>query len=184
MAAVKCFRKGRVAPAIFLGAVHRFADHVAMRIHIIAVGERMPAWVRTAFGEYAGRLPPHVRLNVREVPAGRRVKGADIARLVRDESERLWAAVPKNGRVIALDRAGREIDTEMLAQELKAAMERGVDLAFLIGGPDGLSVECLTRAAARWSLSRLTLAHPLVRVVFAEQIYRAWSILSNLPYHR
>jgi 23S rRNA (pseudouridine1915-N3)-methyltransferase len=157
---------------------------IAVRINLIAVGERMPKWVQAAFEDYAGRLPPHVRLSVREVPAGRRVKGADIARLVREEGERLWAAVPKENHVIALDRDGRELDTETLARELKTIMQRGVDLAFLVGGPEGLSAECLARASARWSLSRLTLAHPLVRVVFAEQIYRAWSILNNLPYHR
>ncbi len=144
----------------------------------------MPGWVQAGFEDYASRLPRHLRVSVREVPAGRRVKGADIARLVREEGERLWAAVPRDAYVIALDREGRHLDTETLARELKAIMERGVDVAFLVGGPEGLSAQSRARASARWSLSRLTLAHPLVRVVFAEQIYRAWSILSNLPYHR
>ena len=155
-----------------------------MQIHLLAVGERMPEWVETGFHEYAARLPAHCRLLLREIPAGRRTKGADLARLIREEGERLLAAVPKGARIIALDRAGRELATEELAAELKAQMARGDDLALLIGGPEGLSDECLARAQARWSLSRLTLAHPLVRVVVAEQLYRAWSILNNLPYHR
>jgi 23S rRNA (pseudouridine1915-N3)-methyltransferase len=157
---------------------------VAMRIHLIAVGERMPAWVRAGCDDYAGRLPPKIRWRLREVPAGRRVKGADIARLVQAEGERLWAAAPADAYVVALDRGGRALDTEALARELEAAMGRGRDLAFLVGGPEGLSAQCLARAHARWSLSALTLAHPIVRVVFAEQMYRAWSILQRLPYHR
>jgi 23S rRNA (pseudouridine1915-N3)-methyltransferase len=155
-----------------------------MQIHLIAVGERMPQWVEHAFGEYAARMPPHCRLALREVPAGRRTKGADIARLVRDESERLLAAVPKGAYTVALDREGKALDTEALAGELQAQMARGGDLALLIGGPEGLSAECLAHVRARWSLSRLTLAHPVVRVVVAEQLYRGWSILGNLPYHR
>ena len=155
-----------------------------MQIALIAVGERMPAWVTAGFEEYAKRLPHHCRLLLREIPAGRRTKGADVARLMEEEGSRLLAAVPKNSRIIALDRQGREINTEALAAELKLQMSRGEDLALLVGGPEGLSSECLARAQARWSLSQLTLAHPLVRVLVAEQIYRAWSILNNLPYHR
>lgn len=155
-----------------------------MHIHIIAVGGRMPAWVKTGLEEYAERLPANCRLLLREIRAGRRTKGADIARLVREEGEQLLAAVPKHCRAIALDRRGRELTTEDLAMELKTLLANGEDLALLVGGPEGLSADCLARADARWSLSRMTLAHPLVRVVVAEQIYRAWSILNNLPYHR
>ncbi|MBI3896687.1 MAG: 23S rRNA (pseudouridine(1915)-N(3))-methyltransferase RlmH [Gammaproteobacteria bacterium] len=155
-----------------------------MQLHLLAVGERVPAWVETGFAEYAGRMPRECKLTLREIPAGRRTKGADIARLLREEGERLLAAVPKGARIVALDRQGRELSTEDLATEVKAQMARGGDLALLIGGPEGLSTECLAQAQARWSLSRLTLAHPLVRVVVAEQVYRAWSILNNLPYHR
>ncbi len=144
----------------------------------------MPAWVRQAFDDYAARMPRECRLVLREVSAGRRAKGADLARLMRDEGEKLLAAVPKRCRLIALDRQGREFDTQALAIELKQQLGLGDDLALLVGGPEGLSAECLARAQARWSLSRLTLAHPLVRVVMAEQVYRAWSILNNLPYHR
>ncbi|OGI48317.1 MAG: 23S rRNA (pseudouridine(1915)-N(3))-methyltransferase RlmH [Candidatus Muproteobacteria bacterium RBG_16_65_34] len=155
-----------------------------MQIHIIAVGNRMPEWVEAGFEEYAKRLPRECRLVLREIPAGKRAKGADIARVVRAEGERLLAAVPKGARVAALERTGRELDTEGLAAELKKQLARGGDLALLIGGPEGLSEESLKRADARWSLSQLTLAHPLVRVVLAEQLYRAWSIIKGLPYHR
>lgn len=155
-----------------------------MKIDLVAIGERAPAWVRTGFEEYAKRLPPNVRFRLREIRGGRRVKGADIRRLVREEGERLLAAVPKGAHIVALDREGRELSTEALATELSALMARGADLALLVGGPEGLSRECLAAAHARWSLSRLTLAHLLVRVVVAEQIYRAWSVLNRLPYHR
>lgn len=155
-----------------------------MNVLLVAVGDRMPVWVQSGFDEYAKRLPRELRMSVREIKAGARTKGADIARLVREESERLWAAVPKGAYVVALDREGEELDTAALAVELKAQMGRGTDIAFLIGGPEGLSGDCLARAHARWSLSRLTLAHPIVRIVFAEQLYRAWSILNRLPYHR
>lgn len=144
----------------------------------------MPAWVAEGFDDYAARMPRECRLVLREIAAGKRGKGADIARIVRDEGERQLAAVPKGARIVALDRQGRELDTVQLAAELKAQLARGGDLALLIGGPEGLSDSCLARADAKWSLSKLTLAHPLVRVVVAEQFYRACSILNNLPYHR
>jgi 23S rRNA (pseudouridine1915-N3)-methyltransferase len=155
-----------------------------MQIHLIAVGERMPAWVVEGFEEYAARMPRECRLVLREIAPGRRTKGADIARAIREEGERLLAAVPKGAYVAALDRVGRELSTEQLAGELKTQLGRGGDLALWIGGPEGLSEECLKQAHTRWSLSKLTLAHPLVRVLVAEQVYRAWSILKGLPYHR
>lgn len=155
-----------------------------MQIHIIAVGERMPEWVAAGYAEYAKRLPHECRLTLHEIPAGKRTKGADIARLTRDEGARQLAAIPAGARVVALDRGGRELDTEQLAARLEKQLADGRDLALLIGGPEGLAPECLAAADERWSLSRLTLAHPVVRVVLAEQLYRAWSILRNLPYHR
>jgi 23S rRNA (pseudouridine1915-N3)-methyltransferase len=155
-----------------------------MKIHLIAVGEKMPAWVKSGFKEYAERMPRECKLVLHEIAAGRRAKNADIARLVRDEGSKALAAVPKGARIVVLDRNGEAHSTEQVAAELKAQLARGTDLALLVGGPEGLSDECLARADAKWSLSRLTLAHPLVRVVVAEQIYRAWSILKNLPYHR
>jgi len=155
-----------------------------MQIHLLAIGERMPAWVDAAYHEYARRLPRECRLVLHEIPAGKRTKGADLARLTRDEGARLMAAVPSGCRIVALDRGGRELDTAELAGRLDRMLPSGNDLALLVGGPEGLAAECLDAAHERWSLSRLTFAHPVVRVVLAEQLYRAWSILKNLPYHR
>ncbi len=155
-----------------------------MKIHLLAIGDRMPEWVETGYAEYAKRLPRECRLVLHEIPAGKRGKNADLARLTADEGQRLLAAVPKDARVIALDRAGRELDTDGLAAALRTQLGRGSDLALLIGGPEGLSEECLAVADERWSLSRLTFAHPVVRVVLAEQLYRAWSIITRKPYHR
>jgi len=155
-----------------------------VQIHIIAVGDRMPAWVEEAYGEYAKRMPRECRLRLHEIPAGRRGKNADVARLARDEGARQLSAVPDGCRIVALDVAGRALDSNELAARLRRQMETGRDLALLIGGPEGLSPECLAAAEERWSLSALTLAHPVVRVVVAEQLYRAWSIISHKPYHR
>jgi 23S rRNA (pseudouridine1915-N3)-methyltransferase len=155
-----------------------------MQIHIIAVGERMPEWVEAAYTEYARRLPHECRLTLHAIPAGKRGKGADLARLTRDEGARQLAAVPTGSRVVALDRNGRELDTRALAGRIEKQLGAGNDLALLVGGPEGLAPECLAAAHEHWSLSKLTLAHPVVRVVLAEQLYRAWSILKNLPYHR
>lgn len=155
-----------------------------MQIHIIAVGDRMPDWVEAGYQEYARRLPHECRLALHAIPAGKRSKGADLARLMRDEGARQLGAIPAGSRVVALDRVGREMDTEMLSGRIARQLAAGQDLALLVGGPEGLAPECLARADERWSLSKLTLAHPLVRVVLAEQLYRAWSIIQNLPYHR
>lgn len=155
-----------------------------MLVHLIAVGERMPEWVEAGFREYARRLKPPWRIRLREVSAGRRTQGADIARVVKEEGARLLAAVPRDCRLVALDRRGRLMDSEGLATRLKGLAARGESLALLVGGPEGLSPECLERAEEVWSLSKLTLAHALVRVVIAEQIYRAYSMIEGLPYHR
>jgi len=155
-----------------------------MQIHIIAVGERMPDWVEAGYAEYARRLPHECRLVMHAIPAGKRSKGVDLVRLTRDEGARQLAAIPAGSRVVALDRIGRELDTAALSGRIERQLAAGQDLALLVGGPEGLSPECLARADERWSLSKLTLAHPLVRVVLAEQLYRAWSIIQNLPYHR
>lgn len=155
-----------------------------MKIHLLAVGDRMPEWVETGYAEYTKRMPRECQLVLHEIPAGKRGKNADLARLTAEEGQRLLAAVPKGARVVALDRTGREHDTVQLADKLRAQLASGADLALLVGGPEGLSDECLSAADERWSLSRLTLAHPVVRVVLAEQLYRAWSIIAKHPYHR
>ena len=155
-----------------------------MQIHLIAVGEKMPRWVHEGYSEYAKRLPAECALRLVEIPAGRRGKNTDIARTVDDESKRILAAVPKSATVVALEVGGRSWSTEQLARQLGDWMGRGQDLALLVGGPDGLGEAARQAAGQHWSLSPLTLPHPLVRVVLAEQLYRAWSILRHHPYHR
>jgi 23S rRNA (pseudouridine1915-N3)-methyltransferase len=155
-----------------------------MQIHLIAVGERMPDWVAAGYAEYAKRMPRECRLVLQEIPAGRRGKNADLARLTEQEGARQLAAVLPGARVVALDRGGTMLDTAALSVRLGRWLSGGSDVALLIGGPEGLAPACLARADERWSLSPLTLAHPVVRVVLAEQLYRAWSIIANKPYHR
>jgi len=155
-----------------------------MNIHLIAVGDKMPRWVQEGFGEYARRLPPECALHLVEIPAGKRGKNADIGRIMRDEARRLLAVIPKGTEVVALEVGGRSWSTEQLAARLGDWMASGRDLTLLVGGPDGLADEARAAAGQLWSLSPLTLPHPLVRVVLAEQLYRAWSILRGHPYHR
>ena len=145
-----------------------------MHIHLIAVGEKLPRWVQQGYSEYAKRLPAECALRLVEIPAGKRGKNADITRTVRDESKRILAAVPKGATVVALEVGGRSWSTEQLAQQLDDWMGRGQDLALLVGGPDGLGVAARQAAGQHWSLSPLSWPHPLVRVVLAEQLYRAW----------
>ena len=153
-------------------------------MHLLAVGQRMPAWVSTAYQDYAGRLPRECSLHLLEVGLIRRPRNPDLARILDAEGERLLAAVPRDARVIALDETGRAWNTGELARQLAGWLQDGRDLALLVGGPDGLSPACKARAETRWSLSPLTLPHPLVRVVVAEALYRAWSLLNQHPYHR
>lgn len=159
-------------------------DRPAMQIHLIAVGERMPHWVQAGYEDYAKRLPTECALHLVEVPAGRRGKNADLKRLLRDETRRQLAALPKDALVIALEVSGRPWSTEQLADELGNWLQGGRDVALLVGGPEGLGEAARAVATGQWSLSPLTLPHPLVRVLVAEQLYRAWSILRNHPYHR
>jgi len=155
-----------------------------MRLLIAAIGQRMPRWVDEGCAEYAGRFPPHLRLELRELPAAARGKGADLAAAARAEGEQLLRAIPAGARVVALERTGKAVSTMDLATSLRAWMQEGRDSAFLIGGPEGMDDAVLARADLKWSLSALTLPHALARVVLAEQLYRAWSITANLPYHR
>lgn len=155
-----------------------------MQIHLIAVGQRMDDWVNQGFTEFSKRLPPECRINLIEIPPNKRTKNSDISRVIEEEGERLLAAVPARSQVIALDVNGKSWSTEQLAEQLQSWLAEGRDIALLVGGPDGLSDKCRARAELSWSLSKLTLPHPLVRVVIAEQVYRAWSITKGHPYHR
>jgi 23S rRNA (pseudouridine1915-N3)-methyltransferase len=152
------------------------------RLRLLAVGTRMPAWVDTGFEEYRKRLPRECALELREIPLARR--GADTARAVAEEGEALLAALAGDEIVVAMEVGGTAIDTPSLAKTLGRWHDEGRRAAFLVGGPDGLAQACRARAGLQWSLSRLTLPHPLVRIVLAEQLYRAWSLLAGHPYHR
>ena len=155
---------------------------------LAAVGTRMPGWVDEAFEDYAKRLPPACRPTLREIPTAYRGaaarKGAAAAASIRREGEGLLRAVPNGARVVALDERGAAWSTADLAEQLKTWMTDSRDTALLAGGPDGLALECRERADLTWSLSRLTFPHALVRVIVAEQLWRAWSLLHGHPYHR
>ena len=155
-----------------------------MRVHLIAVGRRVPEWVAAGFDEYARRLPRECALNLIEVEPGHRAKGVCASRARFDEGQRILRAIPKGARTVALDVSGAHWSTETLADHLRSWMAGGRDTAWLIGGPDGLAQDCLQRAEQRWALSRLTFPHPLVRVLVAEQLYRAWTLVQGHPYHR
>jgi 23S rRNA (pseudouridine1915-N3)-methyltransferase len=155
-----------------------------MRIHLIAAGTRMPPWVTQGYEDYAGRMPPECRLLLKEIPLGASRSGGDTRKAMQEEGDAMLAALPDGAGVTALDVRGKTLDTEALAKLLNRWLQEGRDQALFIGGPDGLAPECLAKAESRLSLSALTLPHALVRVVVAEQIYRAWSILKNHPYHR
>jgi 23S rRNA (pseudouridine1915-N3)-methyltransferase len=144
----------------------------------------MPGWVEAGYGEYAKRLRGDCTLQLVEIEPGHRGKGADLERARRDEGERLLKALPKGALPIALDERGEPWDTARLAAELSGWLAGGRDPALMVGGADGLAPECLARAERRWSLSALTFPHPLVRVILAEQLYRAWSLVQGHPYHR
>ncbi|MGB7756253.1 MAG: 23S rRNA (pseudouridine(1915)-N(3))-methyltransferase RlmH [Salinisphaera sp.] len=155
-----------------------------MRIRLIAVGRRMPKWVTTAYEDYARRLPRECRLELIEIPLAKRHEGGDTARAIAAEDDRMAKAIGRDTEVIALTVDGKPWSTEGLADDLKAWMGDGRDRAILVGGPDGLGPTSLAAAGRCRSLSALTLPHPLVRVIVAEQLFRAHSILIGHPYHR
>ena len=155
-----------------------------MKLQLVAVGTKMPAWVETGFQEYVRRFPKDMPFELLEIPAGKRGKNADIKRILEKEGEQTLAAIPKGNRIVTLDIPGKPWTTEQLAEQLERWKQDGRDVSFLIGGPEGLAPSCKAAADQSWSLSPLTVPHPLVRVVVAESLYRAWSITANHPYHR
>ncbi len=155
-----------------------------MQIQLITIGNRMPNWVQQGYDDYAKRLPRECELVLKEIAPGKRGKNSDISRIIKEEGERLLKAIPSDTRVVTLDIPGKAWTTPELAEALQRWLQSGQNIALLIGGPEGLSEAAKQRADESWSLSKLTLPHPLVRVIVAEQLYRAWSILHNHPYHR
>lgn len=155
-----------------------------MQIQIIAVGQKLDGWVYQGVNEYLKRMPPECQVTVVEIPAGKRGKNADIARIVEDEGKKILAAIPAQAHVIAMEVQGTLWSTERLSAEMEKWLFSGQNIALLVGGPEGLSNACRNCAQEKWSLSSLTLPHPLVRLLLAEQLYRAWSLLKGHPYHR
>lgn len=155
-----------------------------MLIRILAIGNKMPSWIHEGFREYAKRFPPSCQIELIEIPAEKRSKQADISRIIEEEGKKILTILKSNHRVIALNIKGQSWSTEQLSNHLKNWHLEGRNTDLLIGGPDGLSNSCLQKAEMQWSLSSLTLPHPLVRIILIEQLYRALSIMQNHPYHR
>lgn len=155
-----------------------------MRFILLAVGTKMPAWVTTGFTEYQKRMPAHMQLVLREIEPVRRVSKAVSDKAKEIEAKAILEALPKRAYIVALDEHGRQFTSEQLAQKIHDYQQLGSDVVIIIGGPEGLTQEVLAKANETISLSRLTMPHPLVRVVIAEALYRAYSIDAGLPYHR
>jgi len=155
-----------------------------MRIAVFAIGTRMPGWVADGVDAYRKRLPRHINLDIVEISPGHRSGHGPVEAAMRKEEEQLLKRAERADTVIALDERGAEWTSMQLADQMRVWQQDAASVAVLIGGPDGLTEACRRRADAAWSLSRLTLPHGLVRVVLAEQVYRAWTILQGHPYHR
>lgn len=155
-----------------------------MQIHLISIGQRMPTWVQQGYDDYAKRLPRECELVLKEISAGKRGKNSDLVRITKDEGERMITALPSNTHIVTLDLDGKAWTTTELANAMQRWMNNGQSVSLLIGGPEGLAPEVKTLAKESWCLSKLTFPHPLVRIIVAEQLYRAWSLLHNHPYHR
>jgi 23S rRNA (pseudouridine1915-N3)-methyltransferase len=155
-----------------------------MRLRVVAIGTRMSEWVQAAINDYTRRLHGAESLEFIELPAGKRSGAGDAARAIASESAAILARLEPRAFVVALDEHGRGFTSLQLSQWLAQRRQSGEPLTFIIGGPDGLGPEVLARAQLRWSLSALTFPHGLVRVLLAEQLYRASTLLAGHPYHR
>jgi 23S rRNA (pseudouridine1915-N3)-methyltransferase len=155
-----------------------------LRLELIAASNRQPGWVDAGYAEYAERLRGRCTLDLKVLPLARRTASTPSDRALADEGARMARAIPSGAHVVALAENGKPWSTKELAARLERWSERGAPVALLLGGPDGIGPEALVGAAERWSLSPLTLPHGLARVVAAEALYRAWSLLQNHPYHR
>ena len=155
-----------------------------MKLVILAVGHKMPDWITNGFDEYAKRMPPELRIELKEIKPEQRSAGRNAESVMAAEKQRIEAALPKNARVVALDERGRDWTTMQLANALPGWQQDGRDVAFVIGGADGLDPAVKARAELMLRVSSLTLPHGMVRVLLAEQLYRGWSINAGHPYHR
>ncbi len=155
-----------------------------MQIHLLAIGKKMPDWISTGFKEYTSRLKSTMPLFLTEIATTRKSNSQDSKTVMREEGEKLLAAIPDNAWVVALDEHGKQWSSKELAAQVEKWANHSSQVALMIGGADGLDKTCLERADQTWSLSPMTLPHAMVRVVVAEQLYRAWSLNNNHPYHR
>jgi 23S rRNA (pseudouridine1915-N3)-methyltransferase len=155
-----------------------------MKLLVVAVGTRMPGWVDEAWEEYARRMPSECALEIREIKPEPRTSGKTAVQMMQAEARRIEAAIPAHAHTVALDEHGRDITTQQLADTLQEWRTLGHDIAFLVGGPDGLDAGLKRRCRQRIRLSSLTLPHPMVRALLSEQLYRAWTITAGHPYHR
>jgi 23S rRNA (pseudouridine1915-N3)-methyltransferase len=155
-----------------------------VRLVIAAIGQRQPAWAEAAYDDFAKRFPPELRLELKALKAEPRTSGKPAAALMAAEAQRIEAALPKGARRVVLDERGTRLTTAALAERLRFWLGDGRDVAFLIGGPDGLDASLKATADETMRLSELTLPHAFVRILLAEGLYRAWSLTVNHPYHR
>lgn len=155
-----------------------------MKLHILAIGQKMPGWVNAGYAEYAKRMPRSTSLHLLELKPEKRSSGTTTLQIKTQERDRILAAIPSNADVWALDERGEQLTTLGVADHLRNTLGTGRDICFIIGGADGLHDDIKCRGDKLFSLSRLTLPHALVRVLLAEQLYRAWSVTQNHPYHR
>lgn len=155
-----------------------------LKITLVAAGNKMPSWVNDAVKEFSKRLQDSINIQIIEIPLLRRGKSADLARIIDKEAALIRQAIPPNARLIALDVQGRAFSSETLAQHIAQLQQITSHLCLVIGGPEGLAAEVLARCHETWSLSPLTLPHPIARIVLIEALYRAWTIIHNHPYHK
>ncbi|MBI2786974.1 MAG: 23S rRNA (pseudouridine(1915)-N(3))-methyltransferase RlmH [Legionella longbeachae] len=155
-----------------------------LKITIITLGNKMPDWVNQGANDYAKRFNDGIQLKIIEIPLIRRSKSSDLLRILEKESALIKEALPNSARIIALEINGKSFSSEQLATKITQLQQTSSHLCFLIGGPEGLSQDILNLCDEYWSLSKLTLPHPLVRIILLETLYRAWSIINNHPYHK
>ena len=155
-----------------------------MKLHIIAVGQKMPDWINAGYAEYAKRMPKETSLHLIEIKPEKRSSGKTVEQMKSQERDRILACIPLNSEIWALDERGEQLTTLGVAEHLRKTLGTGRNICFIIGGADGLHDHIKSRGDKIFSLSRLTLPHGLVRVLLVEQLYRAWSVTQNHPYHR
>ena len=155
-----------------------------MKIYLIAVGKKMPEWINAGYSEFSKRMPPELQINLIEITPSTRNKSTSLEKNIKEEGERIQSAIPDNSKLIVLDEKGKDFSSIALSKEMESWLPMGQDISIVIGGADGIDPVIKQQADEQWSLSSLTLPHALVRVVVAEQLYRAWSIMKGHPYHR